>query len=274
MRSDRARRRPPADFRTRRPSDILGYFHGNLLVGSSFGWWVIHHNRHHSNPNHLEKDPDITRRQVIFSASQRAQRTSGFNTFVIRHQSWLFFVLILSEGMRLHLAGFIAVAKGMIKRYKALDIGLLLVHIVGYTTTVFWVLPPAKAIVFILVHQMLFGLYMGMIFATNYKGLPVRGGAEEYSWLERQVLTSRNLKSNLLVDFLYGGLNYQIEHHLFPTMPRNNLRKAQPIVKEYCDERGLSYAETGVIASYRRVSEYLGEVSAEVRRNELATSST
>ncbi len=50
--------------RNRRWQDVLGLLHGNLLMGFSYGWWVGHHNKHHSNPNHLEKDSDITRRRA------------------------------------------------------------------------------------------------------------------------------------------------------------------------------------------------------------------
>jgi fatty acid desaturase len=58
-------------FRTRRGSDILGYLHGNLLTGVSFGWWVGHHTKHHNYPNNLSLDPDIIRRQVIFDPEDR-----------------------------------------------------------------------------------------------------------------------------------------------------------------------------------------------------------
>jgi fatty acid desaturase len=68
-----------------------------------------------------------------------------------------------------------------------------------------------------------------------------------------------------LTDLFYGGLNYQIEHHLFPTMPRNNLHLAQPIVRAFCAERGLSYAEDGVTGSLRAIFGHLRAVSAPLR---------
>jgi len=249
-------------FKSRKVTDLCGFLHGNLLTGVSYGWWVNHHNNHHSNPNHLELDPDILRRQVIFSTSQLPTRKGALSRFIIRHQAWMFFLLILMEGLRLHLAGYVAAAKGGIKRHKALDLGILTVHLVGYFAAVFWVLSPLLAVAFILVHQLLFGLYMGLLFAPNHKGLPVRGGdSEELEWTRRQIITSRNIAPSRVIDYLYAGLNYQIEHHLFPTMPSINLGKARPIVMEFCARYELPYVEVSLTQSYREVSRFLGEVS-------------
>ena len=250
--------------RSRLKAEILGLIHGNLLTGVSFGWWVGHHTRHHNYPNHLSLDPDILRRQVAFSATQEK---AGRNGFIIRHQSWMFFVLIMMEGLRLHLAGFIAARRGVIKRNVRLDLTLATLHLAAYLAAVFSMLPPLKAVAFIVVHQAVYGLYMGLAFAPNHKGQPVRDGAsDELDWLTRQVITSRNLRSTLLTDMLFGGLNYQIEHHVYPSMPRANLRRARPIVRDFCLSHGLPYAEESVFGSYRQVSRHLGTVSAQVRQ--------
>ncbi|MFD4628984.1 fatty acid desaturase family protein [Streptomyces sp. NPDC058284] len=252
-------------FRTRKAGDVIGYLHGNLLTGVSFGWWVGHHTKHHNYPNHLSLDPDILRRQVIFDAKDRTKRTGTAGRFIVRHQAWMFYVLILLEGLRLHASGYVAARKGALQRYAALDLGLLTLHLAVYLTVVFMVLPVGIGLAFIAVHQCLFGFYMGLMFAPNHKGLPVRDGAEEeLDWLTRQVITSRNLAPNRITDFFYGGLNYQIEHHLFPAMPRRNLRRAQPLVKEYLVRNGLPYAEERLLRSYLKVADHLGDVSREV----------
>jgi fatty acid desaturase len=72
------------------------------------------------------------------------------------------------------------------------------------------VLSPLQAIAFLLVHQALFGVYLGMTFAPNHKGMPHPTGDEDY--LRKQVLTSRNVRGGRLTDAALGGLNYQIEH--------------------------------------------------------------
>jgi fatty acid desaturase len=83
---------------------------------------------------------------------------------------------------------------------------------------------------------------------------------EERDYLRRQVLTSRNVRGGRFVDLLLGGLNYQVEHHLFPSMPRPNLRRAQRVVAAFCAERGVRYVETGLIDSYRQVLRHLHEI--------------
>jgi fatty acid desaturase len=256
-------------FRTKRGNEVIGYLHGNLLTGVSFGWWVGHHTKHHNFPNHLSMDPDILRRQVIFDPGQRERRTSAAARFIVRHQAWMFYVLIMMEGVRLHMSGYVAARKGALRRYRRAELTVLTLHLAAYAAAVFLVLPPGKAIAFVLVHHAVFGFYMGLLFAPNHKGLPVRDGeTEELDWLTRQVATSRNLLPNRFSDFFYGGLNYQIEHHLFPSMPRSNLRRAQPLVKEFCLRSALPYVEVPLLRSYLEVSDYLGEVSDEVRRLE------
>ncbi|WP_172387077.1 acyl-CoA desaturase [Streptomyces sp. MNP-20] len=255
-------------WRTRGRTQAMGYFHANLLVGISFGWWVGHHTRHHNHPNHLTLDPDVVRRRVIFHPGQSKSRSGKFARFVIRHQSWLLYVLPLMDWFRVHLSGFAAAVEGNLKQRRGLDLTLLTVHLAAYGTAVFYVLPPVKAIAFIFVHQALFSLYLGLIFAPNHKGLAVRDGEQEPDWLPRQVLTSRNIRPGRLTDFLYGGLNYQIEHHLFPGMPRPHLRRAQPLVKHYCLTHGLSYHEVSLATAYGEISRHLATVTSEVRSAE------
>ncbi|HWH01659.1 MAG TPA: acyl-CoA desaturase [Pilimelia sp.] len=253
-----------AMFDSKAATTLMGYLHANLINGVSYGWWVNHHNRHHSFPNHLELDPDIARRTVIFDISQYPSRR-GRQRLVVRHQGVLFFVLLVLEGLKLHRTAVRAVLAGNLK-HRWTEAVLLLVHAGVVLGCLFTVLSPGKAVVFLLVHQALFGVYLGLLFAPNHKGMPVRSDEESLDWLERQVLTSRNIRPARWISFVYGGLNYQIEHHLFPTMPRGNLHRAAPIVKEYCARRGLPYLEVGMVASYRQVARYLHEVSEPVRR--------
>ncbi|MFE2249910.1 fatty acid desaturase family protein [Streptomyces lavendulae] len=85
--------------------------------------------------------------------------------------------------------------------------------------------------------------------------------------MSRQVLTSRNIRSSLLHDFLYGGLNYRIEHHLFPTVPRPYLRKCQPLTMADCAEQGLEYYEVSAARSYAEVLAHLRQVTEQVCRS-------
>ena len=80
--------------------------------------------------------------------------------------------------------------------------------------------------------------------------MPIIGAHEKLDYLRRQVLTSRNVRGGWFTDLLLGGLNYQIEHHLFPHMPRASLRHAQHLIRSHCDNLGITYTESSLIGSY------------------------
>jgi fatty acid desaturase len=252
--------------RNRRAQDLLGLVHGNLLLGFSFGWWVGHHAQHHNHPNHLEKDSNLTRRQSIFVPEQGHSRKGRVRQFLVRHQHVLFYPLMATEGIGLRTESIKAVLRRLPRR-NAAEATLIAVHLCAYFGVVFWLLPVAQAIAFIVTMNLLFGLYIGAIFAPNHKGMPIQMPGEEWDWMTRQVVTSRNIRSSYLTDFLYGGLNYQIEHHLFPAMPRASLRKARPITMAYCREIGLPYCEVGVVRSYVEVLRHLYRTTTEYQRS-------
>ncbi|MFY1701797.1 fatty acid desaturase family protein [Micromonospora sp. WMMA1923] len=243
---------------------VMGMVHANLLNGVSFGWWVNHHNRHHSFPNNLDLDPDIGRRTAIFDMGQYPSR-NRWGRFVVRHQRTLFFVLLVLEGYKMRRTSLVALFRSNL-RQPVLEGLIIVANMAIYLTAVFLVLSPLKAIAFLAVQHAVLGVYFGLIFAPNHKGMEVRSGEESLDWLERQVLTSRNIRPSGLVDWLYGGLNYQVEHHLFPTMPRMNLGRCRPLVQEYCARQGIPYREVGLLESYREVATFLHEVSEPARR--------
>jgi fatty acid desaturase len=147
-------------------------------------------------------------------------------------------------------------------RRRGLEFTLLGVHGVGYVVALFALLPPGLAVAFFAVHQGLFGVYLGSIFAPNHKGMPIFGADDKIDYLRRQVLTSRNVRGGRFTDLVLGGLNYQIEHHLFPSMPRPSLRRAQALVRACCEQHGIAYTETSIAGSYGEVLRHLSAVSA------------
>ncbi len=249
-------------FRSRRPSEIAGRIAGNLGIGMSYGWWMDKHTRHHANPNHEDRDPDVAPDILLWSADQ-ARAAKGVPRFIGRRQAYLFFPLLLLEGLNLHVAGARALLDRRATRGRKVEILLFAAHVIGYLALVFAVLPVGKALLFIAVHQGLFGLYLGCTFAPNHKGMPMAD--EGMDFLRKQVLTSRDVTGGRLVDAALGGLNHQIEHHLFPSMPTPNLRRAKPIVREFCAEIGVSYLESGLLDSYGQALRHLHEVGAPLR---------
>jgi fatty acid desaturase len=244
-------------FGSRRANYVLGVLHGNLGIGLSYGWWVNKHNKHHAHPNTEGADPDIMLGALAFSPSQA--RTSGpVARLVYRYQAYLFFPMLLGEAISLHTSSIRALTSRT--SHRSLETALLAAHTIGYLTVVFLVLPPVKAVVFIVVQQGLFGLYLGSSFAPNHKGMPILDAADRTDFLRRQVLTSRNVRGGRLTDFALGGLNYQIEHHLFPSMPRPNLRRSKAMIETFCNQRDLPYCESSLVGSYAQALRYLNTV--------------
>jgi fatty acid desaturase len=235
-------------FRSRRANAIVGLVGGNLLIGLSHGWWIGKHNRHHSHPNQLGKDPDISIAVIAFTAEQARERR-GLLRVMARYQAFLFFPLLLLEAVSIHVISVRAVVLGPVRR-RWLEGALLLAHGTLYLTAVLLVLSPLRALAFVAVQQGLLGLYLGCVFAPNHKGMLVLNEHEKLDFFRRQVLTSRNVSGGLLVETLLGGLNYQIEHHLFPAMPRPSLRRCRTLVRAFCTQTGVLYCEKNLLGSF------------------------
>ncbi|MDL4776612.1 MULTISPECIES: fatty acid desaturase family protein [Thermomonosporaceae] len=244
---------------------LLGLLVGNLMLGMGHGWWTDKHNRHHANPNHVGKDPDVGEGVLVWTQEQAEKaRGRGVFAWIGRHQARLFFPLLLLEGLNLQVNS-VLYLRGRSVRDKLVEGGLFALHAAGYLALVFTLLSPGKAVVLILLHQGLFGVHLGSVFAPNHKGMVMPEPGAKLGHLQRQVLTSRNVRGGLAVDWFTGGLNYQIEHHLFPSIPRPNLRKVRPLVREHCAAVGLPYAETGLIDSYRQALAHMHEVGEPLR---------
>jgi fatty acid desaturase len=250
-------------FGTRRANYIAGILLGNLSIGLSYGWWVDKHNRHHAHPNTEDADPDIAIGALAFSPAQ-ARSSTGLARLVFRYQAYLFFPLLLLEAVNLHVASVRALTGRAVRR-RSWERALIAVHIVGYLTVVFLVLSPVRAVAFIIVQQGLFGLYLGCSFAPNHKGMPILDAADQSDFLRRQVLTSRNVRGGWLTDFVLGGLNYQIEHHLFPSMPRPNLSRSQALIEAFCQQHGVPYCQSSLAGSYTQALRYLNTVGRLTR---------
>ena len=236
---------------------------GNLLVGVSATWWQTKHNLHHGHPNRPGFDPDVTLPIVAFTAG-RAQAMNRAQRLVVRNQHLLFLALLLGEGIVLRFSSiqFLIARRG---RHWLLELALIAAHAAIWSFIVFRQFGFGPGLGFIAVQQMCYGLYMGLVFAPNHKGMAELEPAEADDFLLEQVLGSRNVRPHPIVDFVYGGLNYQIEHHLFPTLARNRLRAAQPLVQAFCAERGIPYCQTGLVAAYRDIFKHLYGVSRAAR---------
>ena len=247
-------------FKSGRWNDWTSLVIGDLFVGMSYGWWQHKHTRHHANPNKRDADPDIELPVISFTPEQAAKRRNAVTAWAIAHQGAFFFPILLLEGLSLHASSVRRVLSREHIDRRWVEILFLVVRLGGYLTLVFVVLSPGIAFAFLGVQLGVFGFYMGIAFAPNHKGMPLVPRDAKLDFLRRQVLMSRNVRGTRFLDTALGGLNYQIEHHLFPSMPRPHLRRAAPIIAAYCRERGITYTQTGLFESYGIVLRYINRV--------------
>ncbi len=150
-------------------------------------------------------------------------------------------------------------------RTAKLELVLVATRLTSYVVALLLLLPPTKAVAFFALQMAVFGLCLGGSFAPSHKGMPIVPPTAKIDFFRRQVLVSRNVRGGLLVDFFMGGLNYQIEHHLFPNMARPNLKRVRPLIREYCAKHEVPYTEVGLFESYGIVVSYLNNVGLQAR---------
>ena len=247
-------------FKSGKWNDWISLIIANLLVGLSYGWWQSKHTRHHANPNKDGADPDIALTAIAMTPAMATRHRSRLMRWLVAHQGWYFFPILLLEGLSLHTDGIKrVVSRGKVER-RWVELAFLTVRLGGLVALTFWVLPPEKAIAVLAVQLAVFGLYMGSSFAPNHIGMPLVSPKLKLDFLRRQVLMSRNITGGPPMSIFMGGLNYQIEHHLFPSIARPHLRKIQPLVAAYCAAEGVPYTQTSIWAAYRTVIGYLNTV--------------
>ena len=249
--------------RSARKNELVGLL-VTFLIAMDLSWWIDKHNRHHVSPNVLEEDADIEVSVLAFTEEQALSK-SGLLRPIVRYQAFLFYPILMLSSISLRFGGVNYIVRGGDVKYPVVEPLLMAAHGIIYLSLLYYLLGPLQGALFLLVHQSVAGLLMGGTFAPNHKGMPVLQPGAKLDFLRHQVLTSRNVKPHPITDVVYGGLNYQIEHHLFPSMPRKNLRKVREIVKAFCQEKSISYHETSVIGSNWEILKYLHRVSRPLR---------
>jgi fatty acid desaturase len=180
----------------------------------------------------------------------------------MRHQGKLFYPALMLEGVNLHVKSIGSLlGKGRVSG-RATELTMIGLRLSIYVAAVFWVLPFGMAFAFLGVQLAVFGFYMGASFAPNHLGLPIIPRDAKLDFLRKQVLTSRNISGGWRASAFMGGLNYQIEHHLFPNMPRPHLARAREIVREYCETIDVPYHETTLMTAWITVQKYMTRVGS------------
>lgn len=240
-------------FKTTRKNWALGQLCWTLTVGIGFWYWNDRHNRHHGHTNDVDQDPDLQGGGLLaVSYSEHDTLTrSGWRRMALKMQPVLIFIALLSIAFAFKVEGVLFTLRSLRGARRNLEAVLLSLN------TVLWVILIVlfgwRGLGLFLGTTAVASLYLTAIIAPNHNGMPVWTKEATPSFLERQVKSSRNITSHPVWDYLFGGLNYQIEHHLFPKMPRVHLKRARSMVKPFCAAHDLSYEEVDPITSYRQV---------------------
>jgi len=252
-------------FTSGKANDRMGRALASGVLGLSYSWWMNKHTRHHGNPNVVGKDPDLDIDTVSFVDTDAAS-ARGLRALITRHQGKLFFPLLAFEGINLHVKSFIhAFGKGKVDN-RTMEIILLVTRMAVVLIPIFLVLPLGMAFAFVGVQLVVFGAYMGLSFAPNHIGMTMFALDAKPDFLRKQILSSRNIRGGWGMTILMGGLNFQIEHHLFPSMARPHLFAARRLVREASLREGIVYTETTIVEAYRVVLRYMKTVGHSAPR--------
>ena len=254
-----------AIFRKERNNFLIGEICLSFVLGVSFWSWRDRHNRHHVLTNDEEEDPDLELGGLFTLNAEEAATQRGLRRWITRYQAFLVIpVVTLTLDWAFRIDGWRHAVGTLKGRRRAVEIGLLLLSHAAWLSPIFFLGWRWVAIYFLA--QWVSNLYLGMAFAPNHKGMPTWAHGTTLTFLERQVLSSCNVRPGRFTDYAFCGLNYQIEHHLFPTMPRVNFSRVRTMVRQFCVEHALPYEELSVAGAYRQAIGELHRCGQATRR--------
>lgn len=240
-------------FKSKKLSLLLSYPFSAITITNSSSWWIFKHNiNHHNNCNVPEKDEDILAMDGAFTPNHKG------NNSTLR----FFKYLVFWGAMFFMYPAFIVQSYNYaIKKRKFLELTLMLLHWPIVWGFVFYSLSLESALITFVTLYLSLSLWLSFGFITNHLACEVFNEKQmkELSWLEFQMRTSRSLKGGFIIHWFYGGLNTQIEHHLFPHAPRFNLLEVQRMTKKFAKKYNIKYFETTPIEAYIQINKALSK---------------
>ncbi len=240
-------------FKDKKFSFKLSYLFSAIILSNSSSWWDFKHNiNHHTWCNVIDKDEDIHALDGAFTPNNK-----GNSPFIKKYKHIIFW-----GAMFFMYPAFIAQSyKFVLKRKLYGEFALMLLHWPIIWGPIFYVLPFSSAITVFLTLYITLSAWLAFGFITNHLGCEVFDLEEgkELSWMEMQMRGSRSLSGGAFVHWFYGGLNTQIEHHLFPKAPRFNLLQIQKLTKIFAHKHNIKYFETTPVEAYVQINDALKE---------------
>jgi fatty acid desaturase len=246
--------------RDRRIADLVGQVFHTLLTGLSYSYFQHIHRRHHPHCNDRGRDPDM-QSEFVSMYRESALSKAGLGKLISRHQAVLVWVLIGLQGLTLKIDGLRYVLRN--PRSTRMDQLFLLLHVALWCAPVL-LLGLQGAVLNYSLMTMLIGFYVGTIFVVNHVGTQVIEPDEPISFFRQELSVTRNLGASRLHDFVFGGVNNHIEHHLFPSMPTARLRRARRITREFCLRHAIPYREMSWLDAAREVTRHFKAMSTFV----------
>lgn len=286
-------------FQKRKYGDLFGIFWGNFMQGYSMQWWKNKHNGHHAVTNlhnssavAQDGDPDIDTMPLLawsmnqarsFRELQKDGKDSPFVRFMIKWQAFTYFPILLlariswlNESFKtaFSLGASSANAALEMKRrglqYPLLERSGIIVHYMWVFSLCsgFGTFSVAKAVAYFFTATCSCGLLLALVFGLGHNGMPTYDADKRPDFWKLQVTTTRNIIGGhgipqWFVDWFCGGLQYQVDHHLFPMMPRHNLKKTHDLIESFCKEWGVQYHEADMWDGTIEVLQHLQNVSDE-----------
>jgi fatty acid desaturase len=261
-------------------NNFFGYIFGNLVLGFSVSWWKTKHNLHHTAPNECDQtytpiDEDIDTLPLIAWSKEiletvenkRILRVLQYQHYAVvpllflARASWLFGSFLFTFNPAL------GTTKGTIEKVTVLG------HYAWFAWAAFNLLPGViKPIAWMCATELVAGFCLGFVFTLSHNGKEVYNESKDF--VNAQILTTRNTKAGWFNDWFTGGLDRQIEHHLFPTMPRHNYPVISPQVEAMCRKHGLEYEDVTVAAASLSVLKALKEIADAATEKRLAAEAT
>ncbi|CAO3635712.1 unnamed protein product [Cunninghamella blakesleeana] len=261
-------------------NDILLILLGCLCQGFSLSWWKNKHNTHHASTNVSGHDPDIDTAPTLlwdefatanFYGSIEENPSNKFSRFIAEHilpyQSRYYFFILgfarFSWALQSLIHTFTQDAINKSPQLNLMERITIVSHWLFFTFWACFFIPSFSNIVlFFLVSQATTGYALALVFAMNHNGMPVitQEQAEKMEFYEIQVITGRAVSLSPLGDWFFGGLNYQIEHHVFPDLPRHSLPKVKPMLKSICKKYNIHYHDTSALQGTLEVLQTLDTV--------------
>eukprot|EP00188_Purpureofilum_apyrenoidigerum_P006047 Plantae.Rhodophyta-Purpureofilum_apyrenoidigerum.ctg8676.p1 GENE.Plantae.Rhodophyta-Purpureofilum_apyrenoidigerum.ctg8676~~Plantae.Rhodophyta-Purpureofilum_apyrenoidigerum.ctg8676.p1 ORF type:complete len:443 (+),score=63.90 Plantae.Rhodophyta-Purpureofilum_apyrenoidigerum.ctg8676:177-1505(+) len=264
-------------FKNRLYNNLSGIILGNLFQGFSSTWWKNKHNHHHAVPNVTDTcaggDPDIQTMPLLLWSEKLIEGEDLYRLprFLVRNQSLFYFPILGLARMSWLLQSILFMSEpehsflGGNKMRAAEIVGLFLHH--GFTILLARSIPSVLlGVFFYFFVQMMGGLLIGVVFTVGHNAMEVltEDQMKSMDFVEMQLRTTRNVTPSWFNDFFTGGLNYQVEHHIWPTIPRHNLPKAAKVLKQFCLKHDIQYHCQGLIEGNQEVCKLIRRLSDSV----------